>query len=140
MCVSLAPYQASGCTRPSPLEITIGVHSYLQEKRMLYERELMAIMTQFEVFNEAEVVSGCISKFAKHKRKPGDVKAIVIHEVQGLRRHIAQLRSIPVPTTTLCTHSVAAARVAAQSPLTLARELTCEQHASHAPFRRTVLA
>ena len=82
---------------------------------MLYERELMAIMTQFEVFNEAEVVSGCISKFAKHKRKRGDVKAMVIHEVQGLRRHIAQLRSIPAPTTILCTCSIAAARVAAQS-------------------------
>ena len=60
---------------------------------MLYERELMAIMTQYEVYNEAEVVSGCISKFAKHKRKPGDVKAMLIHDVQALRRHVIKLRS-----------------------------------------------
>lgn len=62
---------------------------------MLYERELMAIMTQYEVYNEAEVISGCISRFAKHKRKPGDVKAMLIHDVQALRRHVIQLRSVP---------------------------------------------
>ena len=57
---------------------------------MLYERELMAIMVQYGVFNEAEVISGCISKFAKHRRKKHDVKALVIHAVQALRRHMAQ--------------------------------------------------
>ncbi len=65
---------------------------------MLYERELMAIMTQYEVYNEAEVVSGCISRFARHKRKPGDVKAMLIHDVQALRRHVIQLRSAQSPT------------------------------------------
>lgn len=62
---------------------------------MLYERELMAIMNQYGVYNEAEVVSGCISKFAKHKRKKGDVKALVIHAVQGLRRHMLQCAPSP---------------------------------------------
>ena len=57
---------------------------------MLYERELMAIMVQFGVFNEAEVISGCISRFAKHRRKKHDVKALIIHAVQALRRHMAQ--------------------------------------------------
>ena len=57
---------------------------------MLYERELMAIMVQYGVFNEAEVISGCISKFAKHRRKKHDVKALVIHAVQALRRHMTQ--------------------------------------------------
>ena len=75
----------------------------LQEQRMLYERELMAIMTQFEVFNEAEVVSGCISRFARHKRKHGDVKAMVIHDVQALRRHVTQLRTAPCLPQQWCT-------------------------------------
>ena len=57
---------------------------------MMYERELMAIMHQYGVYNEAEAVSGCISKFAKHKRKKGDVKALVISAVQALRRHMAR--------------------------------------------------
>ncbi len=38
-----------------------------QETRARYEHSLVQIMNQYGVHNEAEVVSGCISKFAKHR-------------------------------------------------------------------------
>ena len=48
-------------------------------------------MNQFGVHNEAEIVSGCISKFAKHRRKKGDVKTMIIDAVHALRKKLLRL-------------------------------------------------
>ena len=46
----------------------------------------MQIMNQYGVHNEVEVVSGCISKFAKHRRKKGDIKQLVMEAAHALRK------------------------------------------------------
>ena len=58
----------------------------VQATRIAYEQELIQIMHQYGVVNEFELVSGCISKFAKHRRKKGDVKALIMDAVGSLRR------------------------------------------------------
>lgn len=62
------------------------VHMCAQATRVAYEQELIQIMHQYGVVNEFELVSGCISKFAKHRRKKGDVKALIMDAVCSLRR------------------------------------------------------
>ena len=57
-----------------------------QATRIAYEQELVQIMHQYGVINEFELVSGCISKFAKHRRKKGDVKALIMDAVGSLRK------------------------------------------------------
>ncbi len=56
--------------------------------RTRYEHALVQIMNQYGVHNEAEIVSGCISKFAKHRRKKGDVKTMIIDAVRALRKKV----------------------------------------------------
>jgi hypothetical protein len=57
-----------------------------QDIRARYEHELLQIMNQYGVHNEAEIVSGCISKFAKHRRKKGDIKQMIMEAVRALRK------------------------------------------------------
>ena len=57
-----------------------------QATRLAYEQQLVQIMNQYGVVSEAELVSGCISKFAKHRGKKGDVKRDVGDAVHALRK------------------------------------------------------
>lgn len=64
----------------------ISALCFPQAMRLRYEHDLVQIMNQFGVHNEAEIVSGCISKFARHRRKKGDVKQMIMDAVHALRR------------------------------------------------------
>ncbi|EIE18524.1 RdRP-domain-containing protein, partial [Coccomyxa subellipsoidea C-169] len=76
-------------TQPDPDIMVEGFQQFIpaaQEARTRYEHALVQIMNQYGVHNEAEIVSGCISKFAKHRRKKGDVKTMIIDAVRALRK------------------------------------------------------
>eukprot|EP00246_Nothoceros_aenigmaticus_P010988 TRINITY_DN2815_c0_g2_i1.p1 TRINITY_DN2815_c0_g2~~TRINITY_DN2815_c0_g2_i1.p1 ORF type:complete len:270 (+),score=30.09 TRINITY_DN2815_c0_g2_i1:188-997(+) len=70
--------------------MSAGYEDYLDDAAFLkseYDHRLTALMNQYGIRSEAEVVSGSIISLSKHyRRRQGDVKQRIMFAVQALRR------------------------------------------------------